>query len=130
MSTLLTLTAVAAATSATAIPQRVPLGEAVLPEAKTVVRAIVMRVDFAPGQAMPRHVHPAPVVCVVDSGSFNAKIGDAPPRSYARGAVTLEPANVEIGWFRNESAREPASLVCTFLAGPDDHELSRMLPPR
>lgn len=112
------------------LPVRVPLGEVPLPEAKAVERVIVMRVEFAPGQAMPRHVHPAPVVCVVEHGRFNAKIGDAPPQSYGEGAVTLEPANVVIGWFRNESADSPASLVCTFLAGHDDHELSRMLPER
>ena len=82
------------------------------------------------GQAMPRHVHPAPVVCLVEHGRFNAMIGDGPARSYGEGAVTLEPANVEVGWFRNESADSPASLVCTFLAGRDDHELARMLPAR
>ena len=118
------------AQAASALPVRVPMGEVPLAEAKTVERVIVMRVNFAPGQAMPRHVHPAPVVCVVEHGSFNAKIGDSPPQSHGEGAVTLEPANVEIGWFRNESTTTPASLVCTFLAGPDDHELARMLPER
>src|SRR4051812_37347237 len=128
--TPLSILAAAAAAAAPAIPVRVPLGEAALPEPKTVVRAIVMRVEFAPGQAMPRHVHPAPVVCLIEKGRFNAQIGGAPARSYAQGEVTLEPANVEVAWFRNETSKTPASLVCTFLAGPDDHELSRMLPPR
>lgn len=112
------------------LPVRVPMGEVSLPAPKLVERVIVMRVDFAPGQAMPRHIHPAPVVCVVAHGRFSARIGEAPPQSYGEGAVTLEPANVEIGWFRNESATSPASLVCTFLAGPDDHELARTLPER
>jgi quercetin dioxygenase-like cupin family protein len=112
------------------LPVRVPLGEVALTEAKSVERVIVMRVNFGPGQAMPRHVHSAPVVCLVESGSFEVRIGDAAARSVRAGAVTLEPANVEIGWFRNESASAPASLICTFLAGRDDHELSRMLPPR
>ena len=44
--------------------------------------------------------------------------------------VVKHLAYVEIGWFRNLSATEPASLICTFLAGHDDHELSRMLPNR
>jgi quercetin dioxygenase-like cupin family protein len=112
------------------LPVRVPLGEVPLPEAKSVERVIVMRVNFAPGQAMPRHVHPAPVVCMVETGSFSAQIGDAPARDVRVGGVTLEPANVPIGWFRNLSATSPASLVCTFLAGHDDHEISRMLPSR
>jgi len=112
------------------LPVRVPMGEVPLTEAKTVERVIVMRVNFAPGQAMPRHVHPAPVVCVVEHGRFSAQIGDAAPVEAGEGAVTLEPANVVIGYFRNLSATEPASLVCTFLAGHDDHELARMLPER
>lgn len=114
--------------AAPALPVRVPLGDVPLPEAKTVERVLVMRVDFAPGQEMPRHVHPAPVVCLVESGSFSARIGTAPARTIGVGDVTLEPANVVIGGFRNLSATSPASLICTFLAGPDDHELSRMLP--
>src|SRR3954471_10784367 len=103
--TPLSILAAAAAAAAPAIPVRVPLGEAALPEPKTVVRAIVMRVEFAPGQAMPRHVHPAPVVCLIEKGRFNAQIGGAPARSYAQGEVTLEPANVEVAWFRNESPK-------------------------
>ena len=124
------LIALVMAQAAAGLPVRVPLGEVPLPEAKSVARVIVMRVNFAPGQAMPRHVHPAPVVCLVERGRFSAQIGDAPAREVGTGEVTLEPANVEIGWFRNLSASEPASLVCTFLAGHDDHELARMLPPR
>lgn len=124
------LTALMLAQATAALPVRVPLGEVPLPEAKNVARVIVMRVNFAPGQEMPRHVHPAPVVCLVEHGRFSAQIGDAPAREIGTGEVTLEPANVEIGFFRNLSATEPASLVCTFLAGRDDHELARMLPPR
>jgi quercetin dioxygenase-like cupin family protein len=112
------------------LPVRVPLGEVPLPQPKSVERVIVMRVNFAPGQVMPRHVHPAPVVCLVETGSFSAQIGDGPARTVQVGEVTLEPADVAVGWFRNLSATSPASLVCTFLAGHDDHEISRMLPPR
>ena len=124
------LTALMLAQAATGLPVRVPLGEVPLPEARSVERVVVMRVNFAPGQAMPRHLHPAPVVCLVEHGRFSAQIGDAPAREVGTGEVTLEPANVPIGWFRNLSATEPASLICTFLAGHDDHELSRMLPNR
>jgi quercetin dioxygenase-like cupin family protein len=124
------LTALMLAQAAAALPTRVPLGEVPLPEAKSVERVVVMRVNFAPGQAMPRHLHPAPVVCLVEHGRFSAQIGNAPAREVGTGEVTLEPANVEIGWFRNLSATEPASLICTFLAGGDDHELSRMLANR
>lgn len=115
---------------AASLPVRVPLGDVPLPEAKTVAHVIVMRVNFAPGQAMPRHVHPAPVVCIVEHGRFSAQIGGAAAHDYGEGEVTLEPANVPVGWFRNLSVTQPASLLCTFLAGADDHELARMLPPQ
>jgi quercetin dioxygenase-like cupin family protein len=118
----------ALAQAAPALPVRVPLGDVPLPEATNVERVLVMRVNFAPGQEMPRHVHSAPVVCLVESGSFSAQIGTAPAQTLQAGEVTLEPANVTIGYFRNLSGTTPASLVCTFLAGPGDHELSRMLP--
>jgi quercetin dioxygenase-like cupin family protein len=120
----------ALAQAAANLPVRVPLGEVPLPEPKSVERIIVMRVNFAPGQEMPRHVHPAPVVCLVETGSFSVQIGEAQERTVHVGDVTLEPANVPVGWFRNLSETNPASLVCTFLAGHDDHELSRMLPSR
>jgi quercetin dioxygenase-like cupin family protein len=120
----------ALAQAAADLPVRVPLGEVPLPEPKLVERVIVMRVNFGPGQTMPMHVHPAPVVCLVETGSISAQIGNTPARIVRVGDVTLEPANVPIGWFRNLSATSSASLVCTFLAGHDDHELSRMLPTR
>ncbi len=124
------LLGLALAQASAILPVRVPLGEAPLPEPKAVERVVVMRTTFAPGQTMPRHLHPVPVVCLVEGGSFNIRIGDAPPREVHAGDVTLEPANVTIGWFRNLSATSPASLICTFLAGHGDHEFSRMLPPR
>ncbi|MBV9884833.1 MAG: cupin domain-containing protein [Sphingomonadaceae bacterium] len=126
----LSMIALLLAQAASDLPVRVPLGEVPLPAPKSVERVIVMRVNFAPGQAMPAHVHPAPVVCLVETGSFDVRIGDAPARTVHVGEVTLEPANVPVGWFRNLSATSPASLVCTFLAGHDDHEISRMLPGR
>jgi quercetin dioxygenase-like cupin family protein len=127
---IVSMTALLLAQAASGLPVRVPLGEVPLPEPKSVERVIVMRVNFAPGQSMPAHVHPAPVVCLVETGSFSALIGNGPARTVRAGDVTLEPANVPIGWFRNLSETSPASLVCTFLAGHDDHELSRMLPWR
>jgi quercetin dioxygenase-like cupin family protein len=114
--------------AAAAIPVREPVATFNLAQDKAVHRVEVMRVQFLPGQVMPRHVHPAPVVCVVQAGAFAAKIGDAPETRYATGEATFEPAGVVIGYFRNVSATEPATLVCAFLAGAEDKTLSTMLP--
>ncbi|MDB5426067.1 MAG: hypothetical protein JWR43_42 [Phenylobacterium sp.] len=116
------------AAAAAAIPVREPVATFNLAQDKAVHRVEVMSVQFLPGQVMPRHVHPAPVVCVVQAGAFAAKIGDAPETRYATGEATFEPAGVVIGYFRNVSATEPATLVCAFLAGAEDKTLSTMLP--
>ena len=125
---ILPLLAAAVLVAAPDIPVREPLGAIPLVTAKLVARVEVNRVRFKPGQVMPRHVHPAPVACLVESGAFVARIGDGPEHAYAKDAVTYEPAGVVVQYFRNSSATEPATLVCSFLAGADDHTLSTMLP--
>ena len=124
----LALLAAAAVAAPADIPTREPLGAVTLDAPKTVARVEVMRVRFKPGQAMPRHVHPAPVVCLVETGTFLARIGDGPETRQPTGAITYEPAGVVVQYFRNASTTEPATLVCTFLAGADDHTISTMLP--
>ena len=110
-------------------PTRTPLGVVALAAPKTVTRIQVMRVDFTPGQAMPRHLHPAPVVCYVETGAFHVEIAGQPARDVTVGQVTYEPADTPVERFQNISAA-PGALICNFLAGPDDTELSRLLPPR
>jgi len=87
------------------------------------------RVDFAPGQVMPRHKHTVPVICFIAKGDFLVKIGDAPERRAAQGATTYEPPEVTVHYFRNASATEPAQLLCASLAGKDDKVLNVMLDP-
>jgi len=125
---ILSLLAAAAVAAPADIPVREPLGAVPLAAEKSVARVEMNRVRFKPGQVMPRHVHPAPVVCLVETGSFAARIGDEPERVHAKDSVTYEPAGVVVQYFRNLSTTEPATLVCSFLAGGDDHTLSTMLP--
>jgi quercetin dioxygenase-like cupin family protein len=121
--------ALAAHAQAAATPVRSPLGDVTLSAPKTVDRVQVMRVDFAAGQGMPRHIHPAPVVCMVERGRFHMEIAGQPARDVGVGAVTYEPAETPVEQFRNTSA-QAGSLICDFLGGHDDTELSRPLPPR
>ena len=85
------------------------------------------RVDFLPGQVMPEHLHPVPVVCVVSKGSFAASIGREPERRVTVGETTIEPAGEVVHYFRNLSKSEHAELYCAALAGPADKQLSVML---
>lgn len=110
------------------IPSRTPLASIAISPAKSVNRVETTRVDFAPGQTMPRHKHTVPVICFVTKGEFLAKIGDAPERRVGLGEVTYEPAGVVVSYFRNGSATKPAQLECSSLAGDEDKTLNVMLP--
>jgi quercetin dioxygenase-like cupin family protein len=110
------------------IPARTPLTVLAIQPGKTVSRVETTRVDFAPGQAMPRHKHTVPVVCFVTQGDFLVRIGDAPERRAPQGSVTFEPPETVVQYFRNASATAPAQLECASLAGDDDKVLNVMLP--
>jgi quercetin dioxygenase-like cupin family protein len=109
------------------IPLRTPIGSFPLAPAKTVTHVEMSRVDFLPGQEMPKHMHPVPVVCFVTEGSFLVSIGAAPVRRIGVGGTTLEPAGTVVHYFRNASAKDPAQLNCALLAGAGDKVLSVML---
>jgi len=109
------------------IPTRTPLAVIPIAPGKPVDRVETNRVDFAPGQAMPRHKHTVPVICFIAKGDFLVKIGDAPERRAAEGTTTLEPPEVIVHYFKNASATTPAQLLCASLAGRDDKVLNVML---
>ena len=109
------------------IPVRTPTGSLPIAPSKPVTRVETTRVDFAPGQEMPEHMHPVPVVCFVTKGSFLVSIGASPVRRANLGETTLEPAGTVVHYFRNASSKSPAQLNCALLAGPDDTVLSVML---
>lgn len=110
------------------IPVRTPIDSVSIAPAKPVTRVELTRVDFLPGQDMPEHMHPVPVVCFVARGSFLVSIGASPVRRVDTGDATFEPAGTVVHFFRNASATDPAQLDCAMLAGPDDKVLSVMLP--
>jgi len=123
---MLPIIALVAAASAP-IPVRTPIGSLAVAPVKTVSHVEMTRVDFLPGQIMPEHLHPVPVVCVVSKGAFEASIGRQPPRRVSAGETTIEPAGEVVHYFRNLSKRNSAQLYCATLAGPDDKQLSVML---
>jgi len=109
------------------IPIRTPIGSFPINPAKGVTHVEATRVDFAPGQEMPEHMHPVPVVCFVARGSFIVSIGREPIRQVNVGDTTIEHPGEIVHFFRNTSTTEPAQLYCAILAGPADKELSVML---
>jgi quercetin dioxygenase-like cupin family protein len=127
----LALLTASAAHAQPAIPSRTPLAVIPVLPAKPVSRVETTRVDFAPGQVMPRHKHTVPVICFVTKGAFLTKIGDEDERVAPQGAVTYEPAGVVVSYFKNASMSAPAQLTCASLAGFEDKVLNIMLdqPP-
>jgi quercetin dioxygenase-like cupin family protein len=117
----------AGAAAAAPIPIRTPIGSFPIAPAKPVTHVEATRVDFLPGQEMPEHMHPVPVVCFVAKGTFLVSIGRAPARTVTVGDTTLESAGEVVHYFRNLSAKDPAQLYCAILAGSDDKQLSVML---
>jgi len=131
LSLLALLLASQAQAQAPAIPSRTPLATIPVLPAKPVSRVETTRVDFAPGQVMPRHKHTVPVICFVTKGDFLTKIGDDDERVAPQGTVTYEPAGVVVSYFRNASASASAQLLCASLAGFEDKVLNITLdqPP-
>lgn len=126
------LALIAAPALAGTIPIRTPIGSFPIAPAKPVTHVELTRVDFLPGQEMPEHMHPVPVVCFVTKGSFLVSIGASPVRRAGVGDTTLEPAGTLVHYFRNASSKDAAQLNCAAMAGPADNVLSVMLnqPPK
>jgi quercetin dioxygenase-like cupin family protein len=127
LSMLALLLASQAHAQAPAIPSRTPLEMIPVLPAKPVSRVETTRVDFAPGQVMPRHRHTVPVICFVTKGDFLTKIGDDDERVAPLGTVTYEPAGVVVSYFKNASRSASAQLLCASLAGFEDKVLNIML---
>src|SRR5579872_4467866 len=83
------------------IPVRTAIGSFPVTPAKQITHVEMSRVDFLPGQEMPEHMHPVPVVCFVTKGSFFVSIGASPVRRVSVGETTLEPAGTVVHYFRN-----------------------------
>jgi quercetin dioxygenase-like cupin family protein len=119
--------AMAAGAAAAPLPTRTTVGSFAVDPAKAVSHVEMWRVDFLPGQQMPEHMHPMPVVCFVSKGTFLVSIGKAAVRTASVGDATIEPAGETVHYFRNLSAKDPAQLYCSVLAGANDKQLSVML---
>ncbi|HEV7137633.1 MAG TPA: hypothetical protein VGN43_13435 [Steroidobacteraceae bacterium] len=44
---------------------RTPIGSFSIEPSKSITRVELTKVDFLPGQEMPEHMHPVPVICFV-----------------------------------------------------------------
>lgn len=110
----------------TAVAARRDLLTAPLSPERPVASVRVQEITLAPGQPVPLHLHPCPVVGVVRSGAIAFQIEGEPTRHLQPGDAFHEPAGVRVARFDAEGDA-PATFTAFYLLGPGEHELLQLL---
>jgi quercetin dioxygenase-like cupin family protein len=91
------------------------------------LRAIVVEVNYAPGEADKPHSHPCTVIGYVAQGAIRFQVkGGAPEAVYTAGQSFYEPPNGVHQVSANASNKEPAKLIAFFVC---DHDTPLTIPP-
>jgi quercetin dioxygenase-like cupin family protein len=91
------------------------------------LRAIVVEVNYAPGEADKPHSHPCTVIGYVAQGAIRFQVkGGAPEAVYKAGESFYEAPNGVHQVSGNASDKEPAKLIAFFIC---DHETPLTVPP-
>jgi len=91
------------------------------------LRAIVVEVNYAPGEADKPHSHPCTVIGYVAEGAIRFQVkGGAPEAVYKAGESFYEPPNGVHQVSANASDKESAKLIAFFIC---DHETPLTVPP-
>lgn len=78
-------------------------------------KAILLTVDYAPGQRSVAHSHPGSVLAYVKEGEVISQLKGEEPRLYKAGESWYEPAGSVHLQSRNASESKPAKLVVWIL---------------
>jgi quercetin dioxygenase-like cupin family protein len=91
------------------------------------LRATVVEVNYAPGDADKPHSHPCTVIGYVAQGAIRFQVkGGAPEVVYKAGESFYEPPNGVHQVSANASDKEPAKLIAFFVC---DHDTPLTVPP-
>jgi quercetin dioxygenase-like cupin family protein len=91
------------------------------------LRATVVEVNYAPGEADKPHSHPCTVIGYVAQGAIRFRVkGGEPEAVYTAGQSFYEPPNGVHEVSANASNKEPAKLIAFFVC---DHETVLTMPP-
>jgi quercetin dioxygenase-like cupin family protein len=90
------------------------------------LRAIVVEVNYAPGEADKPHSHPCTVVGYVAQGVIRFQVKGGPESVFKAGESFYEPPNGVHQVSANASDKEPAKLIAFFVC---DHETPLTVPP-
>lgn len=74
-------------------------------------QALLLTVDYAPGQTSIPHIHPGSVLAYVEEGEVISQLKGEEPRLYKAGESWYEPAGSVHLQSRNASKTKPAKLV-------------------
>ena len=90
------------------------------------LRAIVVEVNYAPGEADKPHSHPCTVIGYVAQGAIRFQVRGGPETVYKAGESFYEAPNGVHQVSANASDKEPAKLIAFFIC---DHETPLTVPP-
>jgi quercetin dioxygenase-like cupin family protein len=90
------------------------------------LRATVVEVNYAPGEADKPHSHPCTVIGYVAQGAIRFQVKGGPEAVYKAGESFYEAPNGVHQVSANASAKEPAKLIALFIC---DHETKLTVPP-
>jgi quercetin dioxygenase-like cupin family protein len=90
------------------------------------LRAIVVEVNYAPGESDKPHSHPCPVIGYIAKGTIRFQVKGRPETVYKAGESFYEPPNGVHQVSANASDKEPATLIAYFTC---DRETPRTVPP-
>jgi quercetin dioxygenase-like cupin family protein len=83
------------------------------------LKAVLVEVRYAPGEASPPHSHPCAVIGYVVEGAFRTQVQGEPDRVHKAGASFYEaPHGVHLV-SANASSTEPAKFVAYFVCDRD-----------
>lgn len=89
------------------------------------LRATVVEVNYAPGEADKPHSHPCTVIGYVAEGAIRFQVKGGPESVYKAGESFYEPPNGVHQISANASDQQPAKLIAFFIC---DHETPLTVP--
>ena len=87
-------------------------------------KALMLTVDYAPGQATVPHRHAGAAMAYVLQGAITSRVNDQPAITYQAGQSWFEPAGSRHPVSSNASQTEPAKLLVFMLMDEQDAVLT------
>jgi quercetin dioxygenase-like cupin family protein len=122
------LTALALTVSATAIAHKGPSEKVTVLQDEALKnvpgkKAMMIEVDYKPGQSSIAHKHEGTAMAYVLSGSIISQVKGEKAITYKAGQYWYEPAGSEHLVSKNASATKPAKLLVFMVLSPDEKVL-------